>query len=145
MGIPDSQSPSAHKERQHSMFTDDHAFVTFPVMVPGNVSNASCVILLPRWLYQVILCHKNRLLPLRDQLQLDSWTVSGNSSTVKTLSAYPGLQAQGNRYNPARLDRQIFSKPLWRITCIFPTGYTLTAKPAVHLTLPGQHCLPLLN
>ena len=39
LGIPDSQRPSACKEEQHSMFTDDHAFVAFPVMVPDNVTN----------------------------------------------------------------------------------------------------------
>ena len=40
--MPDSQRLSACKEEgQHSMFTDDHAFVAFPVMVPGNVRNVN--------------------------------------------------------------------------------------------------------
>ena len=87
------------------MFTDDHAFVAFPVMVPDNVSNINR---LPDPASQMAepttsASQKNPLLPLRDQLQLDSWTVSGNSSTVKKshlglrrLSANPGIQAQRN-------------------------------------------------
>ena len=39
--MPDSQSPSARKEGQPTTFTDDHAFVVFPVMVPDNVRNVN--------------------------------------------------------------------------------------------------------